>query len=161
MNKDNKIPSPFAVCVLPYLIVLGAATFAVLILGVVFIFLFLMGMAAFAASCLMSNILFVASVCLLLLGLYIIVPLLEAWTKTMLRKCWTSQLMREYGIISIWIIGLLAATILVCWAGENLAPGKDRQRIIRFSGKAMIDIPDGNATETRVNMQLSIKEDEQ
>lgn len=109
----------------------------------------------------MSNILFVASVCLLLLGLYIIVPLLGVWTKTMLRKCWTSQLMREYGIISFWIVGLLSAAIFVCWAGETIAPGKDQQRIMQFSGKAMIDIPDGNATETRVNMQLSIKEDEQ
>lgn len=160
MNRDNQMPSALLTCILPYLVVMGAAL-AEFILGIGILLLVLMGMAALAASCLMSNILFVASVCLLLLGLYTFVPLLGAWIQTAHRKCWTSLLMREYGGISIWIIGLLAATILVCWAGENLAPGKDRQRIIRFSGKAMIDIPDGNATDTRVNMQLSIKEDEQ
>ena len=160
MNRDNQMPSALLTCILPYLVVMGAAL-AAFILGIGILLLVLMGMAALAASCLMSNILFVASVCLLLLGLYIIVPLLGAWTKTMLRKYWTSQLMREYGGISIWIVGLLAATILVCWAGENLAPEKDLQRIIRFSGNAKIDISGGNAAKIRGNMQISIKEDGQ
>ena len=155
------MPSVLEVCILPCLIVLGTATFAAFIMGIVLLFLVLMGMAAFAASCLMSNILFVASVCLLLLGLYIFVPLLGAWIQTAHRKCWTSLLMREYGGISIWIVGLLAATILVCWAGENLAPEKDLQRIIRFSGNAKIDISGGNAAKIRGNMQISIKEDGQ